>query len=78
VRPHRFDPLSFVAGAVLVLYAAVLLFGHVRLHDLRPATLWIWPALAFGGLLTLYGARRLWETREPRTPVEDEPSSDAD
>jgi hypothetical protein len=66
MRPHRFDPLSFVAGTVFVLYAAVLLVGHVRLHDLRPSVLWIWPVLAFGGLLTLYGARRLWETREPQ------------
>jgi hypothetical protein len=73
MRPHRFDPLSFVAGTVFVLFAAVLLFGRVRLHDLRPATLWIWPVLAVGGLLTLYGARRLWESRESPA-VADEPA----
>ncbi|HEX9300009.1 MAG TPA: hypothetical protein VF968_07750 [Actinomycetota bacterium] len=72
MKPHRFDPLSFVAGAVLVIYAAVLLFGHVRLHELRPSVLWIWPVLAFGALLTLYGARRLWESRESEPPTEDE------
>jgi hypothetical protein len=78
VKPHRFDPLSFVAGAVFVIFAAVLLFGHVRLHVLRPSVLWIWPVLAFGALLTLYGARRLWESREAspiaeeETPTEDE------
>jgi len=76
MKPHRFDPLSFVAGTVFVLFAAVLLFGHVRLHDLRPSTLWIWPVLAIGGLLTLYGARRLWESREPsEEPADDEAAS---
>ena len=78
MKPHRFDPLSFVAGAVFFVFAAVLLFGHVRVHALRPSVLWIWPVLAFGALLTLYGARRLWESREAlpiideETPVEDE------
>lgn len=78
MRPHRFDPLSFVAGAVFFVFATVLLFGHVRLHALRPSVLWIWPVLAFGALLTLYGARRLWENREASpmtegaTPIEDE------
>lgn len=78
MRPHRFDPLSFVAGAVFFVFATVLLFGHVRLHALRPSVLWIWPVLAFGALLTLYGARRLWESREVSpmaqegAPTEDE------
>ncbi len=76
MKPHRFDPLSFVAGAVLVVYSAVLLFGHVRLHELRPSVLWIWPVLAFGALLTLYGARRLWESRESETPTDDEATSE--
>jgi hypothetical protein len=76
MRPHRFDPPSFVTGAVFVLFAAVLLFGHVGLHDLRPTTLWIWPVLAFGGLLTAYGVRRLWESREPAIIVDDEPPAD--
>jgi hypothetical protein len=78
MKPHRFDPLSLVAGAVFVLYATVLLFGHVRLHSLRPAVLWIWPVLALGGLLTLYGARRLWESREPSEEhVDDEAASES-
>jgi hypothetical protein len=78
VKPHRFDPLSFVAGAVFFVFAAFLLFGHVRVHALRPSVLWIWPVLALGALLTLYGARRLWESRESspitdeKTPIEDE------
>ena len=78
MRPHRFDPLSFVAGTVFVIYAAVLLVGHVRLHDLRPSVLWIWPVLAFGGLLTLYGARRLWETREPQTAADEDAPGEED
>jgi hypothetical protein len=61
-----------------VLYAAILLFGHVRLHDLRPSVVWIWPVLTFGGLLTLYGARRLWESREPRPAADEDPSTDQD
>ena len=76
MKPHRFDPLSFVAGAVLVVYSAVLLFGHVRLHELRPSVLWVWPVLAFGALLTLYGARRLWESRESEAPTDDEATSE--
>jgi hypothetical protein len=78
MRPHRFDPLSFVAGAVFVLYAAVLLFGHIRIHDVRPSVLWIWPVLAFGALLTLYGARRLWETREPKAVTAEEAPDEDD
>jgi hypothetical protein len=78
MRPHRFDPLSFVAGAVFVLYAAVLLLGHIRIHDVRPSVLWIWPVLAFGALLTLYGARRLWETREPKAVTAEEAPDEDD
>ena len=76
MRPHRFDPLSFVAGGVFLLYAAVLLLGDIRIHDLRPSVLWIWPVLVFGGLLTLYGARRLWESRDPETVTDDEVTRD--
>ena len=78
MKPHRFDPLSFVAGAVFFIFATVLLFGHVQFHALRPSVLWVWPVLTFGALLTLYGARRLWESREAspmteeETPIEDE------
>jgi hypothetical protein len=78
MRPHRFDPLSFVAGAVFVLYAAVLLLGHIRIHDVRPSVLWIWPVLAFGALLTLYGARRLWEAREPKAVTAEEAPDEDD
>jgi hypothetical protein len=63
MKPHRFDPLSFVAGIVFALLGAILLWGRVDLHDLRPSALWAWPILAAGLLFTLYGGRRLLDER---------------
>ena len=39
MRPHRFDPLSFVAGILFAALGAILLWGRVDLHDLRPSAL---------------------------------------
>jgi hypothetical protein len=76
MTPHRFDPLSFVAGLVFTMFAALLLWGHVDLHDLRPSALWAWPILIAGLLFTLYGGRRLLEerARRPAPPSEDDAS----
>jgi hypothetical protein len=63
MRPHRFDPLSFVAGTVFAALGAILLWGRVDLHDLRPSALWAWPILTAGLLFTLYGVRRLIDER---------------
>lgn len=63
MRPHRFDPLSFVAGILFASLGAILLWGRVELHDLRPSALWAWPILAAGLLFTLYGVRRLLDER---------------
>jgi hypothetical protein len=59
MKPHRFDPLSFVGGISFVAFGLILLFGDVGLEDLRPSHLWPLPVLAVGLLLTLYGVRRL-------------------
>jgi hypothetical protein len=63
MRPHHFDPLSFVAGIIFVSLGAILLWGQVDLHDLRPSALWAWPVAAAGLLFTLYGIRRLLDER---------------
>ncbi len=68
MKRHRFDPLSFVAGLVFTLFGAMVLWGHVDLHALRPSALWAWPILIAGLLFSLYGARRLLE-EWPRSPA---------
>jgi len=59
VKPHRFDPLSFMAGAVFVgLGIAFLAAGDTVLDQAH----WLWPAilLVLGGtgLATAFGRDR--------------------
>jgi len=77
MRPHRFDPLSFVGGVSFVAFGLILLVGEVGLQDLRPSSLWPLPVLAIGLLLTLYGVRRLLEQR-PKAAVEETPEELSD
>ena len=77
MRPHRFDPLSFVGGVSFVAFGLILLVGDVGLQDLRPSNLWPLPVLAIGLLLTLYGMRRLLEQR-PKAAAEEAPEEPPD
>jgi hypothetical protein len=71
MKPHRFDPFSFVAGLALTAFGAMLLWGDLDMTDMRPSRLWPWPVLALGLMFTLYGARRLVESlRPPRAEPE--------
>ncbi len=62
MRPHRFDPFSFVVGLATAVLAATLLWGDLDVPDLRPSRVWPLPVFALGLMLTLYGVRRLVES----------------
>ncbi len=62
MKPHRFDPFSFVVGLATAVLAIMLLWGDLDVPDLRPSRLWPLPVFAFGLMLTLYGVRRLLES----------------
>ena len=71
--------MSFVAGILFAALGAILLWGRVDLHDLRPSALWAWPILAAGLLFTMYGVRRLLDERAAAHPSEragDRPDDD--
>ncbi|MGH2540848.1 MAG: hypothetical protein ACRDGK_10025 [Actinomycetota bacterium] len=70
MKPHRFDPFSFVAGLAIAVTAGLLLWGDLDMTDMRPSRIWPLPVLALGLMLTLYGVRRLVESlRADRTEV---------
>ena len=62
MKPHRFDPFSFVVGLATSVLAIMLLWGDLDVPDLRPSRLWPLPVFALGLMLTLYGVRRLVES----------------
>ena len=62
MKPHRFDPFSFVIGLATAVLAATLLWGDLDVPDLRPSRVWPLPVFALGLMLTLYGLRRLVES----------------
>jgi uncharacterized membrane protein YidH (DUF202 family) len=66
MTPHRFDPVSFVAGVVVVAFALFFLTGTRTPTDV--GTTWLWPVLILtpGALLVLGGVRRVLEDRAPR------------
>jgi hypothetical protein len=70
MKPHRFDPLSFVLGLSTVVLGALVLWGDLGPDDLRPSRLWPLPVLAVGLLFGLYGLRRLVESTR-RSPVDE-------
>ena len=78
MKPHRFDPFSFVVGLAIAVFAGMLLWGDLDVPDLRPSRLWPLPVFAFGLMLTLYGARRLVEsTRDAEVAADDLTQADA-
>ncbi len=66
MKPHRFDPFSFVVGLATAVFGGMLLWGDLDVPDLRPSHLWPLPVFALGLMLTLYGARRLVESTHER------------
>jgi hypothetical protein len=74
MKPHRFDPFSFVVGLATAVLGGMLLWGDLDIPDLRPSRVWPLPVFALGLMLTLYGVRRLVESRVNETG-EEEPGS---
>lgn len=78
MKPHRFDPFSFVVGLATAVFAIMLLWGDLDVPDLRPSRLWPLPVFALGLMLTLYGVRRLVESTRGAEVIEPEAPGDAD
>lgn len=76
MKPHRFDPFSFVVGLATAVLAIMLLWGDLDVPDLRPSRLWPLPVFAFGLLLTLYGVRRLVESTRHASVIDPARSAD--
>jgi hypothetical protein len=64
MRTHRFDPWSFVPGALLAAFGLAVLTSGVDVTDWNLS--WVWPVpFIAAGLLILLSARR----RAPREPL---------
>lgn len=81
MRPHAFDPLSFVSGLVLVTVALVTLAGGFRL-DVSFDVAWIAPVLLLGAgiamLLSIGSTRRRSAAAERDLAVAGTSATDAD
>ena len=58
VKPHRFDPLSFVLGLTFLVVALAFLGGERSVADIGEVWLWALPVSAIGLLIVTYGVRR--------------------
>lgn len=78
MKPHRFDPFSFVVGLAIAVLGGMLLWGDLDVPDLRPSRLWPLPVFAVGLMFTLYGVRRLVESMREAALAETEAWTDPD
>jgi len=78
MKPHRFDPFSFVVGLAIAVLGGMLLWGDLDVPDLRPSRLWPLPVFAVGLMFTLYGVRRLVESMREAALTETEAWAETD
>ena len=64
MRRHRFDPFSFVFGALFVTVGATFLFGGTRVGDVHPVRLWPAAIAVVGITLAISAAARLLRPAE--------------
>lgn len=69
MKPHRFDPISFVLGLMFLVVALAFLGGERSVADIGEVWLWALPVSAVGLLIVAYGLRRaLQREEEPSLP----------
>jgi hypothetical protein len=77
VKRHRFDPFSFVFGALFLVVGATFWFGGSGLTAARPVRMWPAGTIVVGVSLAVWAVARAIH-REPRSlavevlPIEDE------
>lgn len=82
MKRHRFDPFSFVFGALFLVVGATFLFGGSGLTAARPVRMWPAATIVVGVSLTLWAVARAIR-REPvaliagAVPLEDGELEDA-
>ena len=72
MKRHRFDPFSFLFGALFVTVGATFLFGSTRVGDVHPARLWPAALAVVGATLALSAAARLLRLAAEAVPDTDE------
>jgi hypothetical protein len=65
VRRHRFDPFSFVFGALFLVVGATFLFGGSGLTAARPVRMWPASTIVVGVSLAVWAVARAIH-RDPR------------
>lgn len=69
MKPHDFDPFSFVFGLVFAGLGLYFLFGNGTAADIGPTWIWPFPVLLVGLTAVMYAVRRM--RHEDRTPDPD-------
>jgi hypothetical protein len=65
---HRFDPWSFLLGALLAAFALIVLVGGVDVTEWNLS--WVWPVpFILAGVLMLLSARRRSPEELPSAPT---------
>ena len=69
MKRHRFDPFSFLFGALFVTVGATFLFGSTRVGDVHPARLWPAALAVVGATLVFMAAARLARPVNAHSPI---------
>jgi hypothetical protein len=59
MRRHRFDPFSFLFGALFLVVGITFLFGRSGVEVARPERLWAAAAVVVGASLALWAVARV-------------------
>jgi hypothetical protein len=68
MKRHRFDPFSFLFGALFLVVGGTFLFGGSGLDVARPARMWAAAAVVVGVSLAAWAVMRVVR-KEPPAPI---------
>lgn len=78
MKRHRFDPFSFVFGALFLVVGATFLFGGSGLTAARPVRMWPVATIVVGGSLAVWAVARAIHREPISVAVEAVPADDGE
>ncbi len=78
MKRHRFDPFSFVFGALFLVVGATFLFGGSGLTAARPVRMWPAATIVVGVTLAVWAVARAIHREPKSTAVEAVPAEDGE
>ncbi len=78
MKRHRFDPFSFVFGALFLVVGATFLFGGSGLTAARPVRMWPAGSIVVGVTLTVWAVARAIRREPMSIEVDTVPAGDVE